>query len=177
MSTKVAAILDMSGSMQRLVTDTLGGYNSFIESLRAEDVQVTLVLFDNEYQVEYENFPITEVPELTSDVYTPRGSTALLDAIGRTVVSLGEQDRAVVLVITDGYENSSVEYKKKDIQKLIEDRPNWEFQFFGADMTSIGDAQSLGMQVNQYTADGVGTRSAYLTMSNIVSNYLVDNKE
>lgn len=162
--------------MAHLVQDTIGGYNQFVEDLALsnEDIELTLVLFDHEYEVVYENIPPLEAPKLTDKEYIPRGSTALLDAMGRAITALGSQERAVVMVITDGAENSSREYKLDGIKKLIEDRPDWEFQFFGADMDSIGDAQSLGMGAIVYEATGTGTRTAYLTMSNIVSSYVAD---
>ena len=117
----VIFLLDRSGSMHGSVTDTIGGFNSYIEKQRASefDTNVTTILFDHGYEILYKRKNIDEVKELTHNEYYVRGSTALLDAIGRTITTMEREiDNPVLFVITtDGYENSSREYTKNQIRK------------------------------------------------------------
>ncbi len=141
-------ILDKSGSMWDVVEDTIGGFNSFIERERKNDIKtyVTLVLFDDEYRILYTRKPIEEVEELTCEQYFASGCTALLDAVGTTIESLdGEVAKKVMFVITtDGLENASTKYSKGDIKKLIQSH-DWEFLFIGADIDSYGEARTIGI--------------------------------
>ena len=142
-------VLDKSGSMWNVVEDTIGGFNSFIERERKSDqkTRVTLVLFDDEYKILYTRKPIDEVEELTSEEYFASGCTALLDAVGRTILSLeGEvADKVMFVITTDGLENASVEFKREDVKKLIEAH-DWEFLFIGADIDSYAEATDLGIR-------------------------------
>lgn len=142
-------VLDKSGSMWNVVEDTIGGFNSFIQRERKEDknTRVTLVLFDDEYKILYTRKPIDEVEELTSEEYFASGCTALLDAVGRTILSLDGEvaDKVMFVITTDGLENASVEFKRADIKKLIETH-DWEFLFIGADIDSYEEAATLGIR-------------------------------
>ena len=120
-------ILDKSGSMWDVVEDTIGGFNSFIERERKNDIKtyVTLVLFDDEYRILYTRKPIEEVEELTCEQYFASGCTALLDAVGTTIESLdGEVAKKVMFVITtDGLENASTKYSpNNDTQNHTDNR-------------------------------------------------------
>ena len=141
-------LLDKSGSMYSAVSDTIGGFNSFIEKERKKNpkTHVTCVLFDTEFKVLYARKPITEVDELTEREYFADGCTALLDAIGTTVNRMErEVDNDVLFVITtDGLENSSREFSKSDIKNMIANK-DWEFLFIGADIDSYEEAFSLGI--------------------------------
>jgi len=141
-------LLDKSGSMYGVVSDTIGGFNSFIEREREKNpkTRVTLVLFDTEYNVLYTRKPITEVEELTKNEYFADGCTALLDAIGTTINRLDRTvDNDVLFVITtDGLENSSREFSKSDIKNMIANH-NWEFLFIGAEIDSYEEAYHLGI--------------------------------
>ena len=141
-------VLDKSGSMWNVVEDTIGGFNSFIKRERenGKNTRVTLVLFDDEYHILYTRKPIDEVAELTSEEYFASGCTALLDAVGRTILSLeGEvADKVMFVITTDGLENASVKFKRSDVKKLIEDH-DWEFLFIGADIDSYSEAATLGI--------------------------------
>jgi len=133
---EIIAILDRSGSMQGKEIDTIGGYNSLIEKQKKlkKDVCVTLVLFDsnNPCEVVYENKKINDVPILDSNTYFARGCTPLLDAIGKSIVSVNERYKnasatevpanVICLIITDGLENDSKEYKREQIKKLVENQ-------------------------------------------------------
>ena len=144
-------LLDKSGSMYNVVSDTIGGFNSFIEREREKNPRtlVTLVLFDTEYNVLYTRKPINEVGELTRNEYYADGCTALLDAIGTTINRLDRTvDNEVLFVITtDGLENSSREYSKADIKNMIANH-SWEFLFIGADIDAYEEAGSLGIDSN-----------------------------
>ena len=144
----VIFLLDRSGSMHGSVTDTIGGFNSYIEKQRASefDTNVTTILFDHGYEILYKRKNIDEVKELTHNEYYVRGSTALLDAIGRTITTMErEMDNPVLFVITtDGYENSSREYTKNQIRNMIGNL-NWEFIYLGADIDSFGEAANIGI--------------------------------
>ena len=141
-------LLDKSGSMYGVVSDTIGGFNSFIERERERNprTRVTCVLFDTEYNVLYTRKPITEVGQLTKREYFADGCTALLDAIGTTINRLDRKvDNDVLFVITtDGLENSSCEFSKSDIKNMIANH-NWEFLFIGADIDSYAEAYTLGI--------------------------------
>lgn len=145
-------VLDKSGSMWNIVDDTIGGFNSFIEREKAKDqkTRVTLVLFDDEYKILYTRKPIDEVEELTREDYHADGCTALLDAVGRTIVSLdGEVSKKVMFVITtDGLENASREFTRDKVKKLINTHP-WEFLFIGADIDSYAESSRIGIRAER----------------------------
>lgn len=141
-------LLDKSGSMYDVVSDTIGGFNSFIEREREKNpnTHVTLVLFDTEYKVLYTRKPIDEVSKLTKNEYFADGCTALLDAIGTTINRLDRkvENDVLFVITTDGLENSSIEYNKLDIKNMIANH-NWEFLFIGADIDSYEEACGLGI--------------------------------
>lgn len=158
-STELVVILDRSGSMQRLAEDTIGGFNSLIESQRKLEGKctVTTVLFDNKVEILYQGKNIKEVPTLTSKEYFARGSTALLDAIGITInetnskiSSMKEEkpNKVLVAITTDGLENSSNEYSYSSIKSLIEEKKKlgWDFIFLGANIDAIGEANKFGIE-------------------------------
>ncbi|SRR5258708_7829682 len=174
--THVFAILDRSGSMGGLETDTIGGYNSFIDKLRKQKgIKVTLTLFDNEYEQPYTDLAIKDVPKLDNKIYFARGSTALIDAFcrsintGKTIVK--KADKAIVLVITDGYENSSSESTTADMKKLVTDlgaKKNWTFTYLGANQDAWANAQNWGFDkgnVSNYNPTRKGTAQVFTTMS------------
>ena len=126
----IVFLLDRSGSMSGSEEDTIGGYNSYLDKQRKNkfNTKVTTILFDNEYEVLTDRKSIEDVSNLTKDTYFVRGSTALLDAIGKTINSLDKKvkDNKVLFVITtDGLENSSCEYTKDKIKELINKHSNW----------------------------------------------------
>ena len=151
-------ILDRSGSMGGLESDTIGGYNSMLSKQKKEKtgkVSVTTVLFDDQYELLYNQVPIEKVSPMTEEEYYVRGSTALLDAIGKTVMQVKAnqdkkeiKDKVLFVIITDGMENASREYRADQIKKLIEERKeknNWEFLFLGANIDAIGAAKDIGI--------------------------------
>ena len=176
-------VLDKSGSMWNVVEDTIGGFNSFIKRERENDknTRVTLVLFDDEYKILYTRKPIDEVEELTSEEYFASGCTALLDAVGRTILSLDGEvaDKVMFVITTDGLENASVEFKRSDVKKLIESH-DWEFLFIGADIDSYAEASSLGISFNRtanYEKSADGVSSLFGSVSRYRCAYSKDDKE
>ena len=154
-------LLDRSGSMQSIRDDTVGGFNAFIAEQRRHpgDCRVTLAQFDDRYEVVYRDKPIADVPGLDLQ---PRGSTALLDAIGRLVTEAGahlasllEAERpgtVIVGIMTDGYENSSREWTHPAIKALVHQQTstyNWDFLYMGADQDAIEVGASLGVPANR----------------------------
>lgn len=141
-------VLDKSGSMFDVVEDTIGGFNSFIkrEKESGKKTCVTLVLFDDEYHILYTRKPIDEVEMLTDKEYFASGCTALLDAVGRTIVSLDKEisNKVMFVITTDGLENASKEFSRSDVKKLIKEH-DWEFLFIGADIDSYAEASTLGI--------------------------------
>ena len=176
--TELVVVMDRSGSMWPLAGDTINGFNSLIEKQKSDtngDVHVTVVLFDSAMETLYDCVDIKEIPEMTSNDYCPLGCTALLDAVGSTITSVGkrladtpEEERpanVMFVITTDGHENSSKEYNHKQVADMIEHQKtkySWTFMFLGANI----DAESVGKSYNidyakTYTASSVGTESVY----------------
>jgi len=151
------------------------------------DAFLTTVLFDDRYELLYDHVDIQSAAPLTREDYTVRGSTALLDAIGMTIHKIkkiqrntSEESRAekvLFIIITDGHENASRHYTADMIRDRIEHQKQkygWEFIFFGANMDAIAEAAKIGIHANRarnYTADSLGTQSAYFAMSAISSAF------
>jgi hypothetical protein len=143
-------VLDRSGSMDVCRDDTIGGYNTFVDAQKEQGGTMTLVLFDHEIETVYENTPVAEVKPLDRDTFVPRGSTALLDAIGH-VLKMNLPNDTTVIVLTDGDENSSVKYTADHIKDLIEMREKtdgWSFVYLGANQDTITTAKNLGIRTS-----------------------------
>ncbi|MEV0947982.1 vWA domain-containing protein [Rhodococcus sp. NPDC049939] len=154
--TLIAVLLDRSGSMQSIKSDTEGGFDAFIAEQRTQpgEAVVTLAQFDNRYERIYSSVPVADVPALE---LVPRGSTALLDGIGRLTTEIGEElaalpeeerpGRVQIVVITDGHENSSHEWSLEAVHEVIrrqEEVYSWDYYFLGANMDAISVGQSMG---------------------------------
>lgn len=175
-------ILDRSGSMFRQTEDTIGGYNSFIEEekKKGRNTYVTTVLFDDQYEILTDHQHISEVREMTSKEYYTRGTTALLDAIGKTIntVAAKAKGKTLFVITTDGYENASREYKKSDIKKMIESHSEFEFLYIGASIDSYAEASQLGLKhsnIANRSNDGEGMRTTYRSVARAREEYLVKN--
>src|SRR5574343_68862 len=128
---EIVCVIDRSGSMRSIVNDAIGGLNTFIESQKnvPGEANMTIVLFDHEYLVSHNGVNIKLVQPFTTDTYVPRGTTALLDAIGRAITTVGERlnntkeedkpEKVIVAILTDGYENASREYTNSKINEMI----------------------------------------------------------
>ena len=144
--TEIVFILDRSGSMGGLESDTIGGFNSMLRKQKKEEGEafVSTVLFDHESVVLHDRLPIAQVPEMTDRDYTVRGCTALLDTIGDAVHHIKNihkyarpedvPEHTMFVITTDGMENASRRYSSSDIKKLIgkQKKHGWEFLFIGA---------------------------------------------
>lgn len=183
--TEIIFLLDRSGSMGGLEGDTIGGFNAFIEKQRKVEGKtlVTAVLFDDHYEMVWNGIEAENV-RLTSNEYYVRGCTALLDAIGKTILDVGyrlaktnenERPGKVIFVIsTDGFENASREYSYKKVKELIshqQEKYNWDFIFLGANIDTEREADSLGINVeNAYSfeASEEGVECMYKMVSEAV---------
>ena len=185
--TEIVFILDKSGSMSGLESDTIGGYNSFLERQKKVEGEalVSTVLFSDYNKVIHDRVELSKVEPLNDKQYTTDGCTALLDAIGGAIHHIGnvhkyarDEDRpekTIFVITTDGQENSSREYSYEKIKKMIEkqqEKYGWEFIFLGANIDAIGEAGKLGIASNRavrYECDGVGTMINYDCISETVS--------
>lgn len=180
-------ILDRSGSMGGLESDTIGGYNAMLEKQKKEQGEaiITTVLFDDSYELLHDRINIRGIAPITDKEYYVRGSTALLDAIGKTINIIGnvqkytaddERAKHVMFVITtDGMENSSREFSYEKVHQMIEHQKNkygWEFIFLGANIDAIATAERFGIKKDRaanYNADSEGTLLNYEIISETVS--------
>lgn len=181
--THIAIVLDRSGSMTRVRQDTIGGFNTFLTEQKKAPGKATLTLaqFDTAYELIHDFSDIQSVPDLNIDTFVPRGMTALYDGIGRTVTAVGKQlyaladeerpSKVLVVIMTDGGENSSQEFNALTIKSLIERQQTkyqWEFVFIGANQDAVLTANGLGIGADKsmtYAANTVGTQAAFASMS------------
>lgn len=186
----IVFVLDKSGSMSGLESDTIGGFNSFVEKQKEVDgkAYLTLVVFDTQCKVIYDRVDIREVSPLTSKDYSPSGCTALYDAIGLAIDKeitqlnfLRDMDtpsKVIFNIITDGEENSSREYSlssiKSKIKELEED--DWTFSFLGANIDSFADSRKIGITyATNFSHTNMGMRSVYDTLSSNIANHRNDS--
>lgn len=185
--TEIVFILDRSGSMSGLESDTIGGFNSMIAKQQKEEGEaiVSTILFDDETDVIHDRVAIGEVKKLTEEDYYVRGCTALLDAVGGAIHHIGnvhkyarEEDRpakTLFVITTDGLENASRYYSFKDVKKLIkrqQEKYNWEFLFLGANIDAIEVAGNMGISRDRaanYNCDEVGTALNYQVLEAAVT--------
>lgn len=179
--TNIHFLLDRSGSMYDCLTDTIGGFNSFITSQRddnSDDCYMSFYMFDHKYEIVYLNKPIRDVQELNTTTFVPRGQTALFDAIGQTISSVNamnnENVNVIVVILTDGQENSSTEFSSSKIKQLISDKEKegWKFVFLGANQDAITTAGYLGIQKGSamtYAQTSNGVRNTFKSLSSAVS--------
>ena len=144
----VVFLLDRSGSMGGIEKDTIGGYNSYIDSQRGKNVKVTTILFDDKYEVLHNRVDVDNIKKLTNKEYYVRGCTALLDAIGKTIREMEDKNpnKVIFIITTDGYENTSTKYNKSQIKELISVHKDWKFMYIGADIDSYSEGRSLGIK-------------------------------
>jgi hypothetical protein len=165
MTTRVF-LLDRSGSMDTCRDDTVGGYNSFVDSQKPLGGTMSLYQFDHEFLTVYENVSIDDVTPLTRETFQPRGSTALLDAMGH-VLKLDLPRDTVVIILTDGEENASTKYTSEHIKDLVESRQtrdNWSFVYLGANQDVVLTARKLGIN-HTIGFDSCNTPDVFRTLS------------
>ena len=151
--------------------ETMDGFNTFIESQKQFGGTMTLCLFDDQFETVYDKTPIEEVPVLTDDTFVPRGGTALHDAMGQ-VLKMNLSDDAMVIILTDGEENSSRTYTSAHIKDLVNLKP-WKFVYLGANQDAVLTASELGIRTS-LGYDTAGTPEVFRALSQTVTNYSQD---
>ncbi|MCX5066610.1 hypothetical protein OOJ91_12050 [Micromonospora lupini] len=185
-TTYVLLIVDMSGSMNKLADDVRGGFNAYVDELRADtdrEYRLSVTLFDTEFIPLCTAHSLDGAPAMTEANYRPRGSTALMDAVGLTIgqfesaAALDEDDRVLVVVQTDGRENSSREFTAADITHLIKTREaggRWSFVFLGAGPNTWRQAEGMGFQIGSTVAldaSEQATKGSYFGLATATRSY------
>lgn len=186
--TELVFILDRSGSMSGLESDTIGGFNAMIDKQKKQDGKcfVSTVLFDNVSEMLHDRVKLTDIKPMTDREYTVRGCTALIDAIGGAIHHIGNvhkyarpedvPEHTIFVITTDGMENASHKYSSDKVKKMIErqkERYGWEFLFIGANIDAVETAAQYGISKDRavnYNADEVGTHILYESVSAVVGN-------
>lgn len=176
--TELVFVIDRSGSMGGLESDTIGGVNAVLAKNRTApgEAQVTTALFDHEILYLHDHQDLRRVQDLTRRDYQVRGCTALLDAVGDTIEHVDrvqgylpaahKADHVIVTIVTDGYENASKRWDYARVKRAIEAHKElgWEFLFLGANIDVAAEASRIGISADYaapYVADGMGTQVAY----------------
>lgn len=183
---EIVAILDRSGSMEMIKDSTIKGFNQFLREQKSipGNATFTAVLFDDMYELLCSGVPLQEAKYLTTETFVPRGMTALLDAIGKTIDETGarlnrlaEEDKpkkVLVVIVTDGMENASRDYSNLKVAEMIQhqrEKYNWEFVFLGANIDSFSVAGNLNISpkfTSNYEATSKGVQTAYRTASGYI---------
>lgn len=186
---EIICIIDASGSMKLIKNDAIGGFNSFLDEQKKlpGEAALTLIQFNTDYDVIHENKPLSEVNPIKDKEYIPKGSTALLYAVGKAIDSTGQRlantpeekrpDKVIVAILTDGQENASQSYDLPKINSMIrhqKEKYSWEFIFLGANQDSFAEAAKIGIDSKDtfdFAATNEGIKTAYSEMSDSISTY------
>jgi hypothetical protein len=185
--THIICVLDRSGSMGNIMTDSIGGFNEFLRQQKAlpGEATITVHLFDDKHDCIYDYVDIKNAQELTRAVWYPRGTTALYDAIGRAInkdkakfTAMGKEapSKVLVCVVTDGLENASTEFRREDIQKLIKacENDDWNFIYLAANQDAFSVGTSFGISGGNtitYTANSAGVGMMSATLNCVATSY------
>ena len=195
--THISVILDRTGSMDSIRDDIIGGFNAFLGKQKQlpGKATLTLVQFDSQdpYEVLQQFGDLQQVPELTRESYVPRASTPLLDAMGRGIndlearlAALPEAERpaqVMVVIITDGMENASREFRRDQVRKMIDEKSEvakWQFVFLSADLDAIRDAESVGFKKGStvmFSKTEAGTRDVWNKLGESTADFRSKKKE
>jgi hypothetical protein len=174
--------------MSSVQKPTIDGFNEFLKTQKETPGECVMYYthFDHEYEIVHNYVPVKDMPELTTETYRPRGNTALMDAIGRTIVKVGEDlaakseeerpSQVIFVIQTDGFENASTEYTKDKVSLMIKeqrDNWNWDFMFLGASEAAMHEAQAMGVPMAtslNYSQNAVGTQAAFAASGQNVSS-------
>jgi uncharacterized protein YegL len=183
----IICIVDRSGSMDAIRSDAIGGFNAFLSDQKQQpgEAKLSLVLFNHEYKLVYDNVDIANVPPLDENTYRPQGMTALLDAVGRTIDAVGQRlsetpeperpAKVIVAILTDGLENASADYSRSKVADMIrhqQQKYSWDFIFLAANQDAIATASTISIAAKDaisFDATGEGVRNANLMMSQEVA--------
>ena len=186
--TELVFILDRSGSMAGLESDTIGGFNAMIEKQKTQDGEcyISTVLFDNVSEVLHDRVKLSDIKPMTDREYTVRGCTALIDALGSAIHHIGNihkyarpedvPEHTMFIITTDGMENASQRYSSDEVKKMIERQKKkygWEFLFIGANIDAVETARRYGIGEDRsvnYNADAKGTGILYESVACAVSS-------
>jgi uncharacterized protein YegL len=181
----IIAILDRSGSMSSLQDEVIGSFNNFLKDQKkaAGEATITLIQFDDQYEVNYAFRDVSNATDLNRESYSPRGMTAMYDAIGRSISSAGavlskmdEHERpskVVVLIQTDGFENASREYSSVAIKRMITeqtDKYSWEFVFLGANIDAKETAVGIGIKKENAMSYGFNAQDTVSAINSVSEN-------
>jgi hypothetical protein len=177
--TEIVVVLDRSGSMSSIGKATVEGFNKFLDEQKNSDGEafITLVQFDDRYEMNYQGLPVKDAtPLVLGENFIPRGSTALFDAIGKTIEDLNTDRDVVFVIITDGEENSSKTYKREAIMKMIETQTEtgWKFLFLAANQDAIKAGGSIGIKGSSsinYSSNDASTVNVFTNVSMNMSKY------
>lgn len=186
--TELVFILDRSGSMSGLESDTIGGFNGMLTQHRSEggDVLVSTVLFDHENEVIHDRVRIADVPALTSKEYYTRGCTALLDAMGDAIHHIknvhkyaraeDRPARTMFIITTDGMENSSTRYTADQVRAMVkqQEEAGWAFVFLGANIDAVEVAGGLGIRPEfaaEFACDAAGVRENFASLGAMILEF------
>lgn len=185
--TEIMFILDRSGSMSGLESDTIGGFNALIQKQKdnPDDAAITTVLFDDEIKVLHHHANIHSIQPMNENDYQVRGTTALLDAVGQSIVNMDLYQKelppsmrakhVMVVITTDGLENASRQFTHARVKQLIERQKalyNWEFIFLGANMDALLQARSFGIHEDKavrFHSDKEGTSLNYDVLNEAIN--------
>lgn len=189
--TEIVCVLDRSGSMATIIDDAIGGFNAMLKDQQKQSrddgtaANMTIAMFDHQYMVVAENKPVERVEPFCRRSYVPRGSTALLDAVGRTIDDVGRRlqttqeekrpGKLLFIILTDGHENASTQYNHDQIAERIkhqQERYQWEFIYLSADINAFDHAASINIPTSvRFTNDAKSIGSTYSVISDASTQY------
>jgi hypothetical protein len=186
LNTEIICVIDKSGSMNKIKSDAIGGFNEFLSEQKKlkDNTKITVNLFDSNYKPLYKSIDIEDADELNESNYVPSSMTALYDAIGLSIDDYKEYsknaevkpDRVLMVIITDGEENKSCEYSRERIFQMIDEQSKlgWEFIFLAANQDAMKTASSINIKSGNtmdFMASSVGMKDTYSKLSNVVRSY------
>ena len=189
-TTELVFILDRSGSMSGLTSDTIGGYNSFLEKQKETEGEclVSTVLFNQDSKVVHDRVPLNEIEPMTKKDYYASGCTALIDAMGGAIHHIRNVHRyireedvpehTIFVIMTDGLENASTKYSSDDVKKMVkqQEEKGWEFLFLGANIDAVETAKEYGITEDRavdFLCDKEGMGTNFEALSESVGKFRV----